>query len=604
MKHIFLKQVAILLSVFAGSSLTGLAQQAETDTTISRNIEIVKEYNPVIQEAGKINIMPELKDIEAKKIQTKFAVRTNPFSPKKDVIPSLDYATVSPQPEPHYKNGFVKVGGGNYTSFLGELYAPFYKTQRNLLDFYFKHNSSSGDVKLTPEMYPSLSEAINSQALTNDNRARLSFSRNIKNREFSTFIGGGYNRFDYYGYDSFTDFFQRSSDSILHPQDDYRKQAFTNFDVNLRYRSKEYISKWKYDLQTNYQLFQNINKLTEHTVYTNVMGDYRMEGSSLGARLEMYNMFLSKPENTAIYNFNDARNMNDYTVLKLNPYYTFEGNAGKMVIGIKGAFSIGQGRPGSISPDIYGNVKVIDQKLYIYAGITGDLQVNNYRYATQLNPYISPDVRIEDTYTPIDVYAGTKIKFFNKVNADFFIGYKLIENPYFFVNRLDGRVGVADGIGDSINRNMFDAVYDKDAGLFNAGLTLLYNWQEKLNFTFKSKYNAWSLDKNEKPWQMPAWELDFQTSYSVTDYLRFNLAYRFESGRYARISEYSELAGWSNKSASMKNINDLSLGANYQPLSFVNIFLNLNNLLNQEYAGWYGYTKHRFNIMGGISVSF
>ncbi len=590
-----LKQTTVLLSVFMGSFLSASAQQAETDTTIARNIEIVREYNPVIQEAGKINVMPELKDIEAKKIRTNFAVRTHPFSPKNDAIPSLDYATVAPQPAPDYKNGFVKAGGGNYTSFLGELYTPFYKTQQNVLDFYLKHNSSFGDVKLTPEMYPSLTEPVNSQALTNDNRARLSFSRNTRNKEFSTFIGGGYNRFNYYGYDAFTNRFIDDQPLL---GDDYRKQAFTNFDVNLRYRTKEYISKWKYDLQTNYQLFQNRNKLSEHTIYTNVTGDYRMESSLLGARLEMYNIFPDKPENTAIYNFKDAGNMKGYTVLKLNPYYMLEGKAGTMVIGIKGAFSIGQGRPGSVSPDIYGNVKVIDRKLYIYAGVTGDLQINNYRYATQLNPYISPDVRIEDTYTPIDVYAGTKIRFFNKVNADFFIGYKLIENPYFFVNKDNFNGETASYY------NMFDVKYDKDAGLFNAGLTLLYNWQEKLNFTFKSKYNAWSLEKVEKPWQMPAWELDFQTSYSVTDYLRFNLAYRFEAGRYAQVNEDLYLATNGGKSVSMKNINDLSLGANYKLLSFMDIFLNLNNLLNQEYANWYGYTGHRFNVMGGVSVSF
>ncbi|MDR1729681.1 MAG: hypothetical protein LBR52_03370 [Prevotellaceae bacterium] len=581
-----LKQTAILLSVFTNCLLSVSAQQAETDTTIARNIEIVKEYNPVIQEAGKINIMPELKDIEAKKIQTNFAVRTNPFSPKTDAIPSLDYATVAPQPAPDYKNGFVKAGGGNYTSFLGELYTPFHKTQQNLLDFYLKHNSSFGDVKLTPEMYPSLTEPVNSQALTNDNKARLSFSRNVRNKEFSTFISGGYNRFDYYGFD------------VPIVNEDYRKQAFTNFDVNLRYRTKDYISKWKYDLQTNYQLFQNRNKLAEHTIYTDVMGNYRMESSSLGARLEMYNIFLNKPENTALYNFKDAGNTKDYTVLKLNPYYTLEGKLGTMVIGIKGAFSIGQGRPGAISPDIYGNVKIIDRKLYIYAGVTGDLQVNNYRYATLLNPYISPDVRIEDTYTPIDVYAGTKIRFFNKVNADFFLGYKIINNPYFFVNRIDGQEGMADVIQDEYYYNTFDVAYDKDAGLFNAGLTLLYNWQDKLNFTFKSKYSTWSLDEIKKPWQIPSWELDFQTSYHVTDYLRFNLAYRFEAGRYAVFFKENDY------NVSMKNINDLSFGANYKLLSFADIFLNLNNLLNQEYAEWYGYTKHRFNIMGGVSVSF
>ena len=584
MKHL------IILTFFTGACLTAYAQRTATDTTISRNIEVFKEYNPVIQEAGKINTMPELKDIEAKRIQTNYSVRTSPFSPKNDVIPSLDYATVLSQPLPPYKDGLVKVGGGNYTSFLGELYTPFYKDAQYLVDFYLKHNSSFGDVELTPEMYPSLTEAVKSQALTNDNKARVSFLKNIRNKELSAHIGGGYNRFDYYGYDSFTDSIANIQDYNSPLNDDYHKQAFTNFDINLRYRTKEYISKWKYDLQTNYQLFRNMNKLTEHTVYTDITGDYRMEGSALGANLAMYNIFLNKPESTFIYNFENADNSENYTVIKLNPHYTFEGKSSIIVIGIKGAFSIGQGRPGAITPDIYGSAKLVDKKWYAYAGVTGDLVVNNYRYTTQLNPYISPDKRIEDTYIPIDAYIGTKIKFFDRINADFFIGYKMINNPYFFVNKKD-----VDNIVVSPYYNTFDVVYEKDARMFNAGLTLLYNWQDKLNFTFKSKYNRWSLSDNEKPWQMPEWEIDFQTSYCVTDYLRFNLAYRFEAGRYALIE---------GKSISMKNINDLSLGANYKLMSFINIFLNLNNLIDQEYANWYGYTTHRFNVMGGVTVLF
>ena len=585
-----MKHSIIIISLFIGSCLTAFAQRAATDTTIARNIEVFKEYTPVIQEAGKISTMPELRDIETKRIQPDFAVRKTPFSPQSNVIP-LDFATVSSRPGPSHKEGMVRVGGGNYTSFLGELYTPLYKDSQHWVDFHLKHNSSFGDIKLTPDMYPSLIAPVKSQGLTNDNKARVSLLKNIRNRELISAIGGGYNQFHYYGYDSFVDSIATVPDYESPLDEDYRKQAFANFDVHFRYRSKEYISKWKYDLQTNYQFFQNRNKLTEHTIYTDVIGDYRMEGSSLGAQLEMYNIFMNKPGNTLIYNFENAENTKDYTVIKLNPYYSLEGESGVMVIGIKGAFSIGQGRPGAIAPNIYGNVKVIDEKLYIYAGVTGDFVVNNYRHITQLNPYISPDVRIEDTYIPIDVYAGTKANIFDQVNADFFIGYKIINNPYFFVNKTK-----TDTLPlPSPFLNTFDVVYGKDAGLFNVGLTLFYNWHDKLNFTFKSKYNAWTLSDNEKPWQTPALEMDFQTSYSVTDYLRFNLAYRLEAGRYALIH---------GNSASMKNVNDLSLGVNYKPISFVNVFLNLNNLLNQEYANWYGYTVHRFNVMGGVSVSF
>ena len=563
--------------------------QQSTDSGISRNIEVIKEYNPEIREAGKMNTMPVLTDIETKKIKTDYSVRTTPLVLNNVLNPSLDYATAAPRPLSYYKDRFVKAGIGNYISFLGELYTPVYKDQQYLIDLYLKHNSSFGNVKLTPELYPALPKTIESRALSNDNQFRIALLKSSQGKEFSSFAGFRYNQFDYYGYDSFRDSVANVPDYQSPIDEEYRKQAFTNFDLNLRYRTKEFVSHWKYDLQTNYQLFRNKNQLTEHTIFTDLTGNYRVENSIFGANFKMYNIFLNKPSSgsSAMYNFD---NITDYTVIKLNPYYSLDGKAGSLVIGIKGFFNINRGKPLPVAPDIYGNVKIINRMLYVYAGVTGDLEVNNYRTVTQLNPYISPDKQIENTHIPIDVYAGTKLNLFDQLNADFFIGYKIIKDAHFFINKRTARDSLAPYY------NTFDVVYEKkDAGLFNAGLTLCYDWKEKVNIIFKSQYNKWSLNDTEKPWQLPIWKIDFQTTYNATDYLRFCLMYHFEGGRYAFVNGHAE---------ALKNVSDLSLGVNYKLLSFMNLFLNLNNIFNQEYATWYGYTAHRFNLMGGVSVLF
>ena len=576
-----MKRIAYMVGALLGGCITTSAQTT-TDTTITRDIEVVKEYNPVIREAGKINTMPELKHIETKKIKPSYSVWTSSFTPKADIIPSLDYALAKDEENVRVTDHFIKFGGGNYTSFLGEVYTPIYKDSRYLFDIYGKHNSSFGNVNLTPDLYPSLPGEIESDALSNDNKIKASLLRSYRKAELSSFAGFGYKQFNYYGYDTFAE------NAALAGESEYKgeKQAFTNFDINVRYRTKDYVGKWKYDLQTNYLYFHNRNKLSESTIYTNLMGDYRMETSSLSANLEMYNIFMSRPGNTDIYNFENEENAKSHTILKISPNYRFEGNMGTFHIGVKGVFGIGQGRPGTIIPDIYGTIRLIEKKLYLYAGVSGDYQVNNYRQMTELNPYISPDIRIEDTYIPIDVYLGTKANIANKVNLDIFVGYKILNNPYFFVNKAKDSTGYY---------NTFDVVYGKDAGLFNAGLSALYNWTEKLSMNLQTKYNAWSLDKIEKPWQMPTFELDFRTSYRITDYLRMDLSYSFNGGRYACVD---------GKSISMDDAHDISLGANYSVLSFANIFLNLNNILSQEYQNWYGYTAHRFNIMGGISLNF
>lgn len=578
-----MKRVIYMVGALMCGASVASAQTAQTDTTISRDIEIVKEYNPVIKEAGKINTMPELKTIETKKITPSYSVWTSSFNPRADVMPTLDYALAKePDSNPYASDYFAKLGAGNYTSFLGEIYAPLYKTDKWLIDIYGKHNSTMSDITLSDDQYP-LATDVESDAYSNDNKGRISLLRSYRKSELSAFSTLNFNKFRYYGYDSFI------ADSAAVGKDTYKGgvQTFHNFDLNLRYKTKGYAEKWKYDLQANYQRFSNKNEVVENTIYTNLMGDYRMESSSLSAIFEMYNIIMDMPSDSGyLYDFKHVENASSHTVLKISPSYRFESNMGVFHIGVKGVFCIGQGRPGTIIPDINGNIKIIDDKLYLYAGITGDYEVNNYRHITKVNPYVAPDVRVEDTYVPIDFYLGAKANIYDKVNLDAFVGYKVLNNPYFFVNK---------GLDSTAFHHTFDVVKDKDAGLFNAGVAAIYNWTDKLGLTLQTKYNAWAVKKVDKPWQRPTFELDFKTSYQITDYLRTELSYEFSGGRYACVN---------GKSVKMDNIHDLSLGVNYRVLSFANLFLNLNNIFASEYQNWYGYTAQRFNLMGGLSVNF
>ena len=156
-----------------------------TDTTIKRNIEVVRDYTPVIKEAGKINTMPELKDVNTKKIEVDYKVWTSTYKPKTDIIPSLDYALASQEENKYSREGFLRLGGGNYKSFLGELYTPIYNSDVALFDFYLKHNSSFGNVTLKKDNYDVLSNDVLSKGVYNDNKARKSSLRSIRIREIS-----------------------------------------------------------------------------------------------------------------------------------------------------------------------------------------------------------------------------------------------------------------------------------------------------------------------------------------------------------------------------------------------------------------------------------
>lgn len=558
-----------------------------TDTTIKRNIEVVRDYTPVIKEAGKINTMPELKDVNTKKIEVDYKVWTSTYKPKTDIIPSLDYALASQEENKYSREGFLRLGGGNYKSFLGELYTPIYNSDVALFDFYLKHNSSFGNVTLKKDNYDVLSNDVLSKGLYNDNKARISFLRSIRIREISAFGEFGYNRFNYYGLNSDMIAFSEQNKGKEEPEykNDDQKNSHLTAALNFRFRSKDYIDQWKYDLQTNWRLLKTHFNVAENTIFTDLAASYRMQESILSLKFQMYNVFVSTPENGSI-DFSKAKNFNNFTVLKFNPYYSFISEVGRLNLGLKASFGINQGKNTAFSPDITGQVRVIDNVWYVYAGVTGDYKVNTLRSLANENIYLSPDARPEDTYIPLDIYLGTKLNIGKSVNTDIHVGYKIVNNQYFYVNKSDS-TGM---------KNTFDVVYDKNVGQFNCGAAVNYNFREKVDFSFKIGYNKWSLEKQTEAWMLPAAQIGLGVSYVPTDYLRFNINYDLDAGRKAKLGK--------DTSVDLKNFNDISLGANYKLMSFLDVFARFNNILNQRSEVWYGYPSQGFNFLLGLTLTF
>ena len=588
MKH-QISNFGLLLA--ASLPMAGMAQnntvESKTDTTVSRQIEIVKEYNPTIKEATKITTAPELKDDGTKKINVNYSVWATPITPKNDSVPALDYALAGKTNKEYKRTGYLKLGGGNYTSFLGETYLPLYQSKKNLFELYGNHNSSFGKVRLTHELYEELENDFRTKAKLNENFWKALYTHNIRAKELSAYVDFGYNSFRYYGFDG----------RELDDRDAYdRKQAFTNIDAGIRYRTKKFIDKWNYDGQTNYQLYHTRDGLNEHNIYTNVNGEYLVDNGYLSLDFKMYNIFTSLPNDSMPFRYSETENADNSTVFIFRPAYVIKGKHSKINIGVKGAFCIGEGRPASVMPDLLGDIAIIPDYWFLYAGITGDYTVNNYRNMAKRNRYMALDNRPEDTYTPIDVYIGSKVNLFKYALLDLNIGYKVINNPYFFVcDNNSVKTKDTTFVDHNIRGSFYNVTYGKDDGVFCAGAGLTTGWKDKVQLTVKGKYNKWALSKGEVAWMMPTSELNANLSVVPMEDLRLWVSYNYLGGRKALFND---------QTYKMKNMNDLSLGATYKAMSWLNVFFNVNNVLSSEYDQWYGYACQHLNVMGGVVANF
>ena len=141
--HISIVAVCLLLLGICSQSAHAQEEEENIGTEV---VNIVRPYTPTISDAFKIKETPVLNDsvnLQKKKVQYQiFSVPVaSTFTPAKGKAATVEKA----KPIKLYDN-YATLGFGNYTTILGELYSNFQISRTDDAGFFFRHNSSQGDI--------------------------------------------------------------------------------------------------------------------------------------------------------------------------------------------------------------------------------------------------------------------------------------------------------------------------------------------------------------------------------------------------------------------------------------------------------------------------
>lgn len=586
----------ILFILFTFGAVVSLAQVKE-DSIINRNITIEREYRPVIQDAGKINSLPFF--IEPKVAKTTPEYTTN-FSKPLNVDHNIHYLSSAElvYKKPKSKDGFARVGIGTGFNSLADLAVPLVKKSDMKLDFRLNHYG-----------------LFNSKAHSTT-QAALAFDKKFKAVDFYAGISGRHEYFKYYGHnfnykDSIINFVDLAADNAWDGytfKPTYNLQNQTNINalaglpeknnlwrlnVNTGIQTSPATDNFRYGVHLNYDLFNAQNGITEQTIDLAANFDAELFSNRIGVNINSQNLLYSTSNNEL------EAALQNYYVLSLNPYYSFEKERWDLRLGLKSSFSFVHGRSFSPSPDIHFEWRAVPKFLAIYAGAVGDYQINSLNNIYLENRFLNPDVLVNDTYIPADFYLGVKIKPATGLLFDAYIDYKFMKDQYFFVNKeyKEDETNIPPGFtteSTNLYTNRFEAIYS-DAGRFKVGGRISYNYSNKFNIQFSGAYNHWNVSDFEYAWNKPAWEIDFSTDVRITPKLNVYGNMGFAGKRYALIN---------NTAIEMKTKVDINLGASYAIKDWLSAFLKINNLVNNKYEQWHGYEVQGFNVMGGAIFNF
>lgn len=586
--------VTILLFLVAST----LYLQAQ-DSVFNRNVTVEREYKPLINDAGKINSVPEILEPAVEKTATNYSEFNLPLNADFN-IHTLPAAEVQHEKRLESKGGFARFGLGSNFNTLADFAYPLVKDSDMRLDFSLNHYATF---------------AKQAHSTTN---AALAFDKYFKTVDFYGGMGVGHEYLKYYGnnfngnrnvigLDSLASIYGSSMYEEQNVElinriplpitlnefaNDSASQTFWRFNAYTGVRSLPMSTGLRYQAEVQYKIFNSHYGLNEYLLQSIAGFSAERDKNRMGVDLQMYNLMYSS-SNPRLLNF-----WSSYSIFEMNPYYSFERPTWNVRLGIKTSFSFIHGRPFNPSPDVSFEWKAIPPYFSLYGGITGDYKVNTMNDIFTENRYLFPDVRVRDTYTPYNFFAGIKAKPLYNLLLDGFVDYRHIDNQYFFVNKeyalTNSSPAGIDPSSNTLFTNRFNVIYS-DASLLKVGIRANYNLQNRINVQFKGAYNKWDVTSETYAWNKPKWEADLSTSVHLNRNLSVDGAIFIQGKRYAKLGDTA---------VPMNTKVDINLGVSYSYTNSFTVFAKVNNLINNQYQDFYGYDVQGFNVLAGAAFSF
>ncbi|OFX21417.1 MAG: hypothetical protein A2041_07615 [Bacteroidetes bacterium GWA2_31_9b] len=544
--------ICALTVIFSGSAFS--------QEQLSKEVQVVKPYEPSISDAFKINRLPQITDTVKLIPRVKYSLQPKQLNLGYSIEP-IKPAKMVGEPLVELYNSYVTVGIGTKVIPMVEAYINNLRSKEYSYGAYYKHMSSFAKVTLDND--------FRQDAGFHDNDLRFYGKKFFDNSIILGDLGLKSNTMYHYGYDT-------SVDTIL--LKDNIKQNFLLVNLNANYKSN-YID----STHINYDFGFSLDYLKDN--FENNETAFKIKG---GINKIFTSEMIGVNLNIEHYAVNEAIDSANNTVVSLNPWVGKFGKKFRVKAGVnifsdnRGDYSFAFYYPvGSLEYNVANNI------LIPYAGVDGKLEINNYQGTTTLNPFIVPGLGLKNTDHKIILFAGIKGNFSSTTFYNFRATYSLIDNMPFFVNNLE----LTDSIG-----NQFDVVYDNIQLISYFG-ELSVAASEKLNFHIKANYRIYKMDKEEKAWHKPAFDLSFAARYNIKNKIIVKADVFAMGTRYAKIDN----TGNFNE---LESVIDINLGAEYRYSKNLSGFVQINNLLSETYYTWNYYPTYGLNVLLGVTYSF
>lgn len=545
------KHILYISTLGVMAQASALAQTKPDSVIKEQNLTFYQEYKPEVVKPVKKKLVPKL--------------------PEPDTIyPTFNYVVPDQQLYYHYRSiplrplalgleneddnfdSYIAAGIGNIGSIFFDAGTAKIKSDHYQSTFHAKHLSQNER------------NGIRQQANTD-----VAYNGTYLLDKHDIFGGVNYKRNSVVHYGGWGDTIINDvhKDSLFH--------RYNNFDIHLGFTNLEdEQTVFSYAPELKYGFFNDNRGALEHNVGIKVPLKYKITDHSI-FRFTATGDFIKFDNNTRNYWNN---------VVVLHPAFIYNGKHFDFNIGVKPTF----GKEGKFYflPDLKAKVNIVENGFTLHGGFVGHINANSFEALSAYNPYILNDYQHRQTrqlkgFLGFDAGLGSHITFGATV------GYNHWTNFSQFMNQHDA---------NTFGRN-FAVVYDDTVKSYEIDAYFKYQLGEKVSLTGTGQWNFYHYKTNfEKVLHNPRVKMGGVIAVRPLKDLFLSANVTFWDGMYAM-----DALGSIDK---MDAFIDLGIKGEYQVIKQLSLFLQLNNILNNQYQRWYLYDVYGINVLGGLKFKF
>jgi hypothetical protein len=582
----------LIITLFIG---VGNAMAQKDSTKLKQEVEVTKAYQPVINNAVKINDIPQIKTEQTENPTFDYSIFSKPVFSTFDVTP-VTAAKMVGDPRPEMQKGLIKLGFGNYVTPYGELFYNAQPDKKSNFGMHFRSLSSFGNLNLLNEDKVKAPESAN--------EAEIFGKRFFHQSTLSGSLAFDRKSFAYYGY----------AGPIL--PDAMKAQMIPNFgdkqffskgtlDVHLKSETLQaYDLNYDFGINYHYMVSKTGQSENEALISGDVMKKFGNTIGILNAAITYYNADSIRSR------FSNSIGPKHQILMKADPSVKWATKNASLQAGLNFAVFMDDDTSPAVHfwPKVKAEWSPVEKILTLFAGTDGYLQHSTYSLIATENPYVDPYHDARSTDYRYILSGGFKGKLSSNTNYVAAVSYSSVKDQHFYVLHAVNMLNPS-----AMNRsldNTFNLVYDNVKTMRLSG-EVMHAVSDNFSLHLIGNYYSYEMQNQTKPWQMPNFDLTISGIYKPTEQIKFTTDIYLIGSRTGVVFEPNQenpSNGFNNNpqqiEISMDPIIDLNVGADYQFSSKVNFFVKINNFGFQKYEQWLGYTSRGLNWLAGISYSF